>query len=142
MNAAIVNGFEFNGSIIISFFFSLLFHGLTLFQLCFQQGLWRNCRRIVNGEKNKKVTSNEIDKFSRYCINVVMNYKMLLKLCGGRAEIARKMNVTNQMVSLWSVRGLPKTYRRRMDLLGLIAEAEIPRDLKCEVLNWASDPNN
>lgn len=71
-----------------------------------------------------------------------MNYKMLIDAFGGRSFLAHEMGVTDQMVSLWSTRGLPKSYRRRMDLITIIRASDLDDGLKTDVLKFVMDPAN
>ena len=71
-----------------------------------------------------------------------MNYRMLIDAFGGRSFLAHELGVTDQMVSLWSTRGLPKSYRRRMDLISIIEASDLDDALKADVLKFVIDPAN
>lgn len=71
-----------------------------------------------------------------------MMYRKLIQAAKGRETIARELRISLPAVTNWSRRGLPRSYKKRVELLTLIKKMKMKRDLKKQILEWASDPEN
>ena len=71
-----------------------------------------------------------------------MTYKMLTSAFGGRSYIAHELKLSEQSVSIWSSKGLPRLYAGRYALIQLVKNSDLEDGLKSDLLDYIIDPNN
>ena len=71
-----------------------------------------------------------------------MTYKMLTSAFGGRSYIAHELSLSEQSVSMWSTKGLPRMYAARFALIQLVKNSDLDEGLKSDLLAYVMDPDN
>ncbi len=71
-----------------------------------------------------------------------MNYRKLVKFLGGAKQVAYALETSPQVVHLWSSRGLPKSYARRVALNELVLNSPGDEDERQALSEYVLDPKN
>ena len=79
---------------------------------------------------------------SRYRIAMAMTYRMLTTAFGGRSYIAHCLDISDQSVSMWSTKGLPRLYASRYALIELVKNSDLDDGLRSDLLAYVIDPDN
>ena len=79
---------------------------------------------------------------STYRIARGMTYRKLTSAFGGRSYIAHELKLSEQSVSMWSTKGLPRMYAARFALIQLVKNSDLDESLKSDLLAYVMDPAN
>lgn len=71
-----------------------------------------------------------------------MNYLNLIQYLGGAKVVADALGTSPQVVHLWSSRGLPKTYARRVALNELVLNTPGDEDERKALSAYVLNPAN